>query len=342
MHIEHSLQSLSQYLGATLEGDAGKLVRSVADLQHAGEDQISFLAKKQFERYLHSTQAGAVIVGSEVSVPEHLNVLRVANPYLAYAKMSGLFVRKPAAKAGVHPTAVVHPSASVAASATVGPHCVVEEGAVIGEGTVLHAGVCIGANSVVGADCQLYPHAVLYHGVSLGDRVTLHSQAVIGSDGFGFAPQAGGWQKIHQLGGVSIGNDVEIGAGTAIDRGAITDTEIADGVIIDNKVHIAHNVKIGARTAIAGCAGIAGSTSIGADCTIGGFAAIGGHLTLADRVHLHGATVVTHSINSPGDYASCIPAQDVRTWRRNTVRFTQIDDWVTRIKKLEHSSEPKA
>lgn len=342
METRHNLRTICAYLDAELEGDADKVVSGIADLQLAEADQISFLAKKQYLPYLESTRAGAVIVGHSVTAPAHLNLLRVKDPYLAYAKLTALFVKRARPASGIHPSAVVDASAEVAESASIGPNCVIEANVVIGDHTVLHAGVCVGSGTRIGSDCLLYPHVVLYHGVALGDRVTLHSHAVIGADGFGFAPSQAGWQKIHQLGGVTIGSDVEIGAGTAIDRGAIYDTEIADGVIIDNEVHIAHNVKIGSRTAIAACVGIAGSTSIGANCTLGGFVAIGGHLNLADGVHLQGATVVTQSIDEPGHYGSCIPAQEVRTWRKNAVRFTQLDDWVTRIKKLEQARGPEA
>lgn len=342
MDVQHSLKSIADYLGASLQGDPEKVICGIADIQAAGSEQIAFVAKKQFEQYLQSTQAGAVIVGTKVDVPNNLNAVRVDNPYLAYAKLTGLFVRRQRPSPGIHPSAVVDPSAQVADSVSIGPNCVVEAGVVLGSGTVLSAGVSIGAESSIGENCLLYPGVVVYHGVRIGHRVTLHANAVIGADGFGFAPSASGWQKIHQLGGVEIGDDVEIGAHTAIDRGAIHATKIGDGVIIDNLVHVAHNVIIGRYTAIAACTGIAGSTSIGERCTIGGQCGISGHLTIVDDVHLHGGTVVLRSINEPGHYASSTSAHDMQTWRRNTVRFTQLDEWIDRLKKLEQAKDQSA
>lgn len=218
----------------------------------------------------------------------------------------------------------------------VAPGCVVEAGAVIGDNTELCAGVVVGPNACVGSDCLLHANVTIAHHCVLGDGVKIHSGTTVGSDGFGYAPNAKeGWVKIHQLGRVVIANNVEIGANCAIDRGAIKDTHIAEGVIIDNLVHIAHNVTIGKRTAIAGCVGIAGSTNIGAGCTMGGFVAINGHLTIGDNVHFNGGTVVTKSISEAGHYASGSPMQDVRSWRRSMVRVTQLDDLASRLKALE-------
>ena len=332
---DYSLNSLAEYLGGQIEGDPQKRIVGIADLQLAGDGDITFVAKKNFESLLSSTAAGAVIVSESSEVPEGLNVIRVADPYLAYAKISALFDQRPRASKGIHPTAVIDPSARISESAIVGPFCCVGAHATLGNNTELQAGVFIGAHTSLGDDCLIYANAVIYHGVTIGNRVTVHSNTCIGSDGFGFAPSAEGWQKIHQLGGVIVGNDVEIGACTAIDRGALINTSIADGVIIDNQVHIAHNVSIGERTAIAGCVGIAGSAKVGAGCTMGGFVAINGHVEIADNVHLHGGTIVTKSIKEPGQYASCAPMQEVKKWRKNSVRYAQLDEWVSRIKKLE-------
>ncbi len=339
MGQQYSLQQLAEYLGVGFEGDADVCVSGIASLQNATENDLAFLSKKQFEKLLLSTRAAIVVLKPDIQAPPHLGVLHHDDPYLAYARLSQLFVARQPALEGIHPTATVDPSCIIAKTAAIGPNCVLEAGVHIGDNSELQAGVFIGANSRIGDQCVIYANVAIYHGVTLGDRVTIHSGSVIGADGFGFAPAAQGWLKIHQLGGVSIGNDVEIGAGTAIDRGALDDTVIEGGVIIDNHVHIAHNVHVGERTAIAGCVGIAGSSTIGKNCTIGGFSGINGHLQIADNVHLHGATIVTKSITESGSYASCTPMQEVKKWRKNAVRFAQLDEWVERIKKLEQTGK---
>lgn len=334
--ISFSLAELSDILGAQLQGDPAHRITGLSDLEHAQVSQLSFIASKSYEKWLKKTAAGALLLRPELAVQCQGNCLVVDNPYWAYARLSGYFSQRPRAKPGVHPTAVVAETAEVDATASVGPHCVIEEGARVGARTELGAGVYIGANSQIGDDCLFYPKVTIYHGVSVGHRVSIHSATVIGSDGFGFAPRKDGWEKIHQLGAVTIGDDVEIGAGCTIDRGAITNTEIARGVIIDNQVHIAHNVKIGARTAIAGCTGIAGSTEVGADCLFGGSVNINGHLKIADHVQFNGAAVVTRSISEPGAYASGTPLQPVRQWRKNAVRFGHLDTLFERVKRIEN------
>jgi len=335
MNNSFSLKELAEFLQAEWHGNAQARVDSIARLDRAEPHQLSFLSKKQFISHLDSTNAGIVILKQDQIAPSRLNVLRVADPYLAYAQVSGLFCPRPHPGVGVHPSSQVHPSARVADTAFIGPNCVVAADVIIGDHTEIHAGVSIGAGSCLGASCIIYPNVVIYHGVEIGDGVTIHASSVIGSDGFGFARSAEGWTKIYQLGGVRIGNNVEIGASTTVDRGALDDTIIEDGVIIDNQVHVAHNCSVGKRTAIAGCTGIAGSTTIGADCTLGGMVGIGGHLTIGDNVHFNGSTVVTRSIHEPGLYGSGTVMQEVRTWRKNAVRFGQLEEWVERIKKLE-------
>lgn len=335
MNNSFSLKELAEFLQAESHGDPQKRVDSIARLDRAETHQLSFLSKKQFVPHLNTTNAGIVILQQEQAAPAHLNLLRVADPYLAYAQVSGLFCQRPRTNFGIHPSSQVHPSARIADTAFIGPNCVIAEDVLIGENTEILAGVSIGAGSCLGADCIIYPNVVIYHGVEIGDRVTIHACTVIGSDGFGFARSSEGWTKIYQLGGVCIGNDVEIGASATVDRGALDDTIIEDGVIIDNQVHIAHNCSIGKRTAIAGCTGIAGSTSIGADCTMGGMVGVGGHLTIGDNVHFNGSTVVTRSIKEPGLYGSGTVVQEVKTWRKNAVRFGQLEEWVERIKNLE-------
>lgn len=336
---QYSLARIAGLLNAELVGAAGSgdvVVSGIAPLHSAGPGQITFLSKPAFEKYLSSTTAAAVIVSikSTTSCPRPL--LKVANPYLAYAELSALFDTSAQREPGIHPSAVVDNTARVAASACVGPNVVIEAHVQVGEDTIIDAGTVIGAGSVVGKQCHFHRNVTLYHGIKIGDRVKIHSGTTIGSDGFGYAPKpGGGWQKIHQLGRVVIGNDVEIGACTAIDRGALEDTVIEDGVIIDNQVHIAHNVHIGKNTAIAGCVGIAGSTRIGANCTIAGASGVVGHITIADNVHITGMSMVTHSIEQAGSYSSGTGVTTTAEWRKNAVRFTQLDSMARRLRDLE-------
>lgn len=336
-----SLAELADILGAQVQGDPALQVTGLADLEHAEPHQLSFIANKSYEKWLSKTAAGALLLRPELAESYQGNCLIVDNPYWAYARLSGHFSQRPRPTPGVHPTAVVADTAQVHATAAVGPHCVIEDGASVGAGTELAAGVYVGARARLGENCLLYPKVTVYHDVQIGDRVCIHSATVIGSDGFGFAPSSDGWEKIHQLGAVVVGNDVEIGAGCTIDRGAIANTVIDHGVIIDNQVHIAHNVKIGAYTAIAGCSGIAGSTEIGAHCLLGGSTNVSGHLKVADHVQFNGAAVVTRSINEPGVFASGTPLQPVKQWRRNAVRFGQLDNLFERVKRIENSDTNK-
>jgi UDP-3-O-[3-hydroxymyristoyl] glucosamine N-acyltransferase len=238
--------------------------------------------------------------------------------------------------AGIHPSAVIDPSARIAASATVGAYCVIGADVVIGENTVLGAHCVVGAGCIIGARSFFHANVTLYHHVVLGNNVVIHGGAVIGADGFGFAPDGQRWQKIHQLGGVVIGDNVDIGANTCIDRGALDDTVIGNNVIIDNLVQIAHNVKIGNGTAIAACVGIAGSTEIGQHCTIAGAVGIVGHLRIADRVHITAKSLVTGSISKSGSYSSGTALTETKAWRKNAVRFSQLDALFQRVRALEN------
>lgn len=332
----YTLEELSELVGAQLRGDPHYSIDGLATLEDAQSSQMSFLANAAYQKHLSNTAAGAVILNPAVAETYTGNCLVVDDPYRAYARISGLFSRRPQSQPGIHPTATVAETAVVAPTAAVGPRCVIEQGAVVGDHTELAAGVVVGANTVVGAHCRLYPNVTLYHGVTLADHVTIHSATVIGSDGFGYAPTSeGAWEKIHQLGGVVIEDHVEIGAGCTIDRGALSNTHIGRGVIIDNQVHLAHNVKIGNYTAIAGCCGIAGSTEIGAYCLLGGSVNISGHLKIADHVRFNGASVVTKSIREAGVYSSGTPLQPAKQWQKSAVRFGQLDKLFARVKQLE-------
>ncbi|VUD68229.1 UDP-3-O-acylglucosamine N-acyltransferase [Thalassocella blandensis] len=340
MRKEATLQELADYLGAELVAENGSaLVSGLADLQQANSAQVSFLSSKSYLKYLSSSKAAAVIIKPEHAADFAGNKLLLADPYLGYAKLSQFFDPRPSRQPGVHPSAVVAPTAKIGINTSIGAHCVIEDGVVIGDNCEIYPGTVIAENSSLGDNCLIYQNVSIYSNVRIGHQVIIHSGTVIGSDGFGFAPTKEGWVKIHQIGGVVIGNKVEIGANTAIDRGALGDTVIHDGVIIDNLVHIAHNVEIGDGSAIAGCVGMAGSTKVGKRCIFGGGVLVNGHIELADDTHCHGGTIVTKSTTEASALASATPQMDVRKWRKAMVRFSQIDEMATRIKQLEKALE---
>lgn len=330
-----TLGALADLVGATVDGDEHCEILGLNTLQDARPGDLAFLANMAYQKYLSATQASAVIIKPELSGSYRGNKLLLANPYVGYAKLSAAFDEAPQAPAGVHPSAVVDPSVQLGERVSVGPNVTIASGVVLADDVAIGAGSSIGADTHIGAGSCLKANVTLYHGITLGSGVVLHSGCVIGADGFGFAPSADGWVKIHQLGGVVIGDRVEVGACTTIDRGALDDTVIGNGVIIDNKVQIAHNVKIGDNTAIAGCTGIAGSTTIGRNCTIAGAASIVGHLTIVDGVHISADTLVNKSISEPGSYSSGTVAAPTKIWRKNAVRFGQLDQMATRLAALE-------
>lgn len=311
--------------GELAGGDAGVEIHRIAPLQAAGSGDLSFLNNPRYQSQLAGSQAACVIVAPALrdAALARGACIVTADPYAYFARATQLWARAHGmtAEAGIHPSAVVDAGAQVHPTASVGPLCVVEHGAVIGAHTVLKARVSVGARCVV------------------GERCIIHPGVVIGADGFGFAPQAGAWIKIEQLGAVRIGNDVEIGANTCIDRGALDDTVIEDGVKLDNLIQIAHNVRIGHHTAIAGCSAVAGSTTIGAHCTIAGAASIVGHLQLADNVHISTNTVVTHSISKPGQYTGVFPMDDNAKWEKNAATLRQLHKLRERVKALEQTSK---
>ena len=333
--IEKSLAELAQYLDAELVGDASHVINGIADLQTASATELSFINQESYAQHLPECQSGAVIMSSDFADKYSGNKLIVSNTYLAYAKVSALFESLSVLAGGAHPSAVIAASAAVHPTAAIGASCVIGEHAKIGAGAKLYPGVVIGDRAAIGDNTLLHPNVAIYHSVAIGKNCIIHSGTVIGSDGFGFAPIRGGWQKIHQLGAVVIGDNVEIGSNTSIDRGALGNTVIGDNVIIDNLVHIAHNVKIGKGSAIAGCVGIAGSATLGEGCTVAGAVAINGHITIANNSHFHGGTIVTKGNTEPGVFASAPPQQDVKKWRRNSVRYTQLDEMSGRIRQLE-------
>ena len=310
-------------LGGTLEGDAAQTIEALAPLESAGPQDLSFLSNPRYQQQLAASQAACVIVATaqrEAALARGACIV-ADDPYVYFARATQLWKQhhRPPVSAGVHPSAVVDATAVVHPSASIGPLCVVERGAQIGADTVLKSRI------TVGEDCQI------------GARCIVHAGVVIGADGFGFAQQKGVWIKIEQLGAVRIGDDVEIGANTCIDRGALQDTVIEDGVKLDNLVQIGHNVRVGRHSAMAGCVGIAGSAQIGAHCTLGGGAIVLGHLALVDNVHISAATVVTRSLMKPGHYTGMFPIDDKARWEKNAATLKQLHSLRERIKALEQS-----
>jgi len=333
---EYSLQHLADYLAAELQGDPDYVIHAIATLQSAKSRDLSFIANSKYQKYLSETKAGAVIISPAERSLFSGNALIVDDPYLAYAKVTHLFAKGFSSQTTNRaPSAVIAHSASIAESATIAA------GVVIGERVVIADNACIGANTVIGDDCcvgsasVLAANVTLYSDVQLGDGCLVHSGAVLGADGFGFANDCGRWEKIAQLGGVRIGSRVEIGACTTIDRGALEDTVISDGVILDNQIQIAHNVFLGENSAIAGCTAVAGSTKIGARCTIAGACGITGHLDIAADTHITAMSLITKSITEPGVYSSGTGMLPHKKWKKNVVRFRQLDELARRIKTVE-------
>ena len=335
------LGELAEQLGAELIGDSDCLIGSLASLESAQQGQLSFIAQTAYQRFLASTEASAVILAPELVPAFRGNKLVVAQPYRAYARASALFAPTEFKDhQGIHPTAIIGPDCDLAEDVSLGPHVVLGRGAVLGRGVVLGPGVVVGDHCTLGPDCRLMARVVLYRDVVMGANCLIHSGAVLGADGFGFAQGEQGWIKIHQLGRVVLGDNVEIGAGTTVDRGALGDTRLASGVKIDNQVQVAHNVSIGENTAIAGQAGIAGSARIGDNCTLAGGVGVVGHVRIGDDVHITGMSMVSRSIEVPGTYSAGTPLARTAEWRKNAVRFRQLDKMAARLKKLERESGP--
>jgi UDP-3-O-[3-hydroxymyristoyl] glucosamine N-acyltransferase len=330
-----TLGHLAEFLGATLRGPEDKQITGLATLQEAGPSQVSFLANPQYRKFLAASQAAAVLLKPADAEGYDGDALLIADPYLAYARISHLFDPKPKAAAGIHPTAVVAEDAQVDAAASIGAYAVIESGARIAAGVTIGAHCFIGARCVIGEGGWLAPRVTLYHDVRIGQRVVIQSGAVIGGEGFGFANQKGVWQKIAQIGGVTIGDDVEIGVNTAIDRGAMDDTRIGNGVKLDNQIQIAHNVQVGDHTAMAACVGISGSAKIGKHCMLAGGVGLVGHIDICDGVFITGMTMVTRSITEPGSYSSGTAMQPVAEWRKSAARIRQLDEMSRRLKQLE-------
>lgn len=334
-----TLAKLAAHVNGRVLGDGSAQIDSVATLADATDSQISFLTNKQYKPYLATTNAAAVIIATEEECPS--NLLIVDNPHAAYAKIAQALypVEKPAP--GIHPTATVHESCTIHETVQISANVVIEENVVIGAGVSVGANCFIGKNSQIGQDTLIYPLVSLYHSTLIGERCIIHSNSVIGADGFGFAFDNGVWLKIPQVGRAVIGNDVEIGACTTIDRGAIGDTIIGDGVKLDNQIQIAHNVQLGDQSVIAAQSGIAGSTKIGKYFMIGGHTAVSGHLEITDNVVVTGKSTVTKSIKEPGSYSSTIPVEPSNKWRRYVGRFKRLESLSKRVAKCEETLKDK-
>jgi len=328
-------------LGGHLVGDPAVLIERIAPLDTADASAIAFLANPKYRAQLDETAAACVIVKPDLAPEVRGCSIAVDDPYIYFARLTQWWAarRRAGLLPGVHPSAVVHSTARVAATATVGALASVGAHAVIGEDVVIGEGCVIGEGAAVGNGSRMHPRSSLLAGCTLGERCILHSGAVIGADGFGFAPHQGEWVKIEQLGGVRIGNDVEIGANTCVDRGALDDTVIEDGVKIDNLVQIAHNVHIGAYSALAGQVGIAGSSKVGRHCTLAGAAKMVGHIELCDGVHVSGACVVSRSITKPGTYSGVFPMDEHANWEKNAATLKQLHRLRERLRALERNEK---
>ena len=334
-----SAREIAEQLGGELIGQADLQIDRIGPLQGATPSTISFLSDPRYQTQLVDSLAGCVIVAPTLRdhVAARPAALITPDPYLYFALLTQWWAKRtrPATLAGVHASALIDPTARVAASAAIGPNVVIEAGAEVGEEVQIGAFGFVGTGARIGAVTRFAARVTFAAGCHIGERCIVHSGAVIGADGFGFAPSQGRWEKIEQLGGVRIGNDVEIGANTCIDRGALADTVIEDGVKLDNLIQIGHNVHIGAHTAVAACVGVAGSARIGPRCTIGGAARILGHLTLAEGVHISAASVVTRSIHKGGMYTGIFPIDDNAAWEKNAATLRNLHRLRERLRALE-------
>ncbi len=332
-----TLAQLAQQLNVELRGDTDVRVSTVASLQRAGPGALSFLANPKYRRYLKNTRASAVVLSGRDAQDSPVPVLVSDNPYACYARAARLLYPQDKPRCGIHPSAIIDETAEIDPSAWIDANTVVAEGAKIGPTVQIGPGCIVGAKVEIGQGSQLVARVTVLAEAHIGNRAILHPGVVIGSDGFGLAEVEGRWEKVPQLGSVDIGNDVEIGANTTIDRGSVENTIIEDGVKIDNQVQVAHNVFIGEQTAIAACVGISGSARIGRHCKLSGGVGVVGHLEIADRVHITGMSMVTRSISEPGTYSAGTPLMENRQWRRNAVRMKQLDALTRRVSSLEKS-----
>jgi len=340
MAMAVGLGALAAELGARLEGDPAIVIHGVGTLQGAGEGQLGFLSNPKYRKQLSGSRAAAVLVREGIEFPDDFAGARlwVADPYLAFARASRILHPLPDSEPGIHASAVVDRSARVDPLSQVGPHVVIGPDARIGARVVIGSGCHIGRDVSIGEGSRLHPRVVVYDGCIIGRHCIVHSGAVIGADGFGLAWSGEKWEHIPQVGRVVIGDHVDVGANTTIDRGALEDTVIETGVKLDNQIQIGHNCVIGEHTAVAGCVGIAGSTRIGPRCRIGGASMISGHLEIAAGSEIAGGTAITRSITEAGVYASVFPFMPFAQWRRNAAQLRHLEDIARRIRALEQGT----
>jgi UDP-3-O-[3-hydroxymyristoyl] glucosamine N-acyltransferase len=333
--VAYRLGELADSAGARLHGDPDILISGVGTLDTAKPGEISFLTNPKYRQFLAETKASAVILGLDDEVNCPTTALVSDNPYLAYAKVASQLFPEPENPTGCHASAVVATSAQIDPNAWIGPCAVIGENAQIGAGVFIGPGCVVSDDCILGEGTRLIARVTLCRGTWVGARCLIHPGAVLGTDGFGLANDAGRWVKVPQLGRVILGDDVEIGANTAIDRGALEDTVLEEGVKLDNLIHIAHNVQIGAHSALAAACAIAGSTKVGRYCTVGGLVGLAGHITIGDNVHFSGATPVTRSFKHAGYYSGNLPAMDNPDWRKAVARIRHLDEMAKRLKVLE-------
>jgi len=333
--VSHTLEELAAYVGGEVIGDKACEIDSVASLISARSGQICFYTGSKHKQSLRQTSASAVIVSAADTERSPVDCIVVDNPHLAFARIASLLHKPSNVNQGIHKTVCIDDSAVIDPSVSIAAHCVIGAGTKIAAGTTIAAGCVLGDGCVIGENSCLYANVTIYNDVQVGRNAIIHSGVVAGSDGFGMANDSGSWVKVPQLGTVIIGDDVEIGANTTIDRGALDDTVIGNGVKLDNQIQIAHNVHIGDHTAIAGCVGIAGSTRIGRYCTIAGGVVVLGQLEITDNVHITATSTVTSSIQRSGAYSSGTPLMENARWHRSYVRFGQLDDMAKRLKQVE-------
>ncbi|HET9865054.1 MAG TPA: UDP-3-O-(3-hydroxymyristoyl)glucosamine N-acyltransferase [Steroidobacteraceae bacterium] len=330
-----TLGELAVRFGCELRGDPAAVVDSVAPLSQAGPRAVAFLANPKYLAQLENTRAGVVILDARSAEKSPVASLIAANPHATYARVAALLHPEPPLNPGVHPTAVVAPDAQIAAGAEIAAQAVIGAGARIGARCLIGPGSVVEHHAVIGEDTRLVARVFVGPGVRFGARCIVQPGAVIGADGFGFAPEKGTWIKVPQVGSVTVGDDVEIGANTCIDRGALEDTVIEEGVKLDNLIMIGHNCRVGAHSAFAGTVGIAGSTVFGKRCILGGAVRVTGHVTLCDDVVVLGTSFISHSISKPGVYSSALPSEEAGTWRRIVARIKRLDAMAKRQRALE-------
>jgi len=339
--MSYTLKQLAEHLepmmsgGVKLHGDADIVINGVATIGDATHGQITFVTSNKYRDSLRSTSASAVIIRNELLADTSVPALIVDNPRAAFAHVVEFINPVSSVSAGIHPSAIIDPTANISATASIGANTVIEANVEIADAVQIDSGCVVGRNSRIGMATHLLANVSVYHDCDIGESCILHSSSVIGSDGFGFEFYQGEWLKIPQVGGVTIGNKVEIGACSVVDRGALNNTVIEDGVKLDNHVQIAHNVKVGQHTVMSRGVGVAGSSVIGKNCIIAGMVGIKDNIEITDNVIITAMTMVTSSIKQPGSYSSPTPMDNTKSWRKNSIRFKQLDDMAKQIRQLK-------